>query len=234
VLHKQRAAPRNGPTPNRRARAGRRTCPGTHRNLPAGGTAAGSVQGDVRRAGHQRGGSSRVRDEEVCVQCTPPCRGGTGHPKLNGRAIWVTRPPNCPWAEPQPALPAHHCRRCQHNTPTVANCDKGLPLQDGAASGGGRIRSTAAQPRAEACPMQPARSDAPQQGPPTPQAHALAARPLRKIDPLPCSVLIETFTQGARSRASTTTKEQSRFRHSMRTGTLPPDRMDRHEGKGAA
>jgi hypothetical protein len=31
------------------------------------------------------------------------CRGGTGHPKPNGRAIWETRPPNCPRAKPQPA-----------------------------------------------------------------------------------------------------------------------------------
>jgi hypothetical protein len=36
----------------------------------------------------------------VCVQSTE--RGRWGHPKLNGRAIWETRPPNCPWAKPQP------------------------------------------------------------------------------------------------------------------------------------
>jgi hypothetical protein len=46
--------------PNRRARSRRRACPGTE--LSAGETAADSFQDDVRRAGHQTGGSSRVRD----------------------------------------------------------------------------------------------------------------------------------------------------------------------------
>jgi hypothetical protein len=50
-----------GATPNRRATR-ERACPTLDTLVPAGGTAAGSVQGDVRRAGHQRGGNSRVRD----------------------------------------------------------------------------------------------------------------------------------------------------------------------------
>jgi hypothetical protein len=50
-------------TTNRRARAGSAPCPISRANdWPAGETAAGSVQDDVRRDGHQMDGRSRVRD----------------------------------------------------------------------------------------------------------------------------------------------------------------------------
>jgi hypothetical protein len=52
----------NGPAPNRRALA-ERACPISRANdWPAGETAAGSFQDDVRRACHQMDGSSRMRD----------------------------------------------------------------------------------------------------------------------------------------------------------------------------
>jgi hypothetical protein len=51
----------------------RRACPISRANdWPAGETAAGSVQDDVRRGGHQMGGSSPMRDEEGSAFNAPP------------------------------------------------------------------------------------------------------------------------------------------------------------------